>query len=165
MYRYPLSFALALALAFTVIPARAQTARVQKRVWTTEDVNALRSAGLISIVGPEEEAAPAPLRGPIYNSRLEDPAWYADQTAQLQAELDANATALAQARDNLAHARDLSGVTGSVSLDQPVLGVTPEDVIANLEEQTQELQAQLDDLADLARQNDIYPGVVRAAAG
>jgi hypothetical protein len=169
---YSLPLAFALALAFAATPARAQ-AQQTKRVWTTEDVNALSSAGLISIVGPQEETAPAPAaapvealvpqQGPIYDSRTEDPAWYADQAAQLQAQLDASMAALAQARDNLAQATNLSGVTGTVYLDQPSLGVTPEDVIANLEEQTRELQGQLDDLADLARRNDILPGVLREA--
>jgi hypothetical protein len=178
MFRYSFPLALALALTFAAISARAQT-RETKRVWTTEDVNALRSAGLISIVGPQEEAAPtagsapaaapaealAPQQGPIYSSRFEDPAWYAEQAAQLQAQLDASMTALAQAQDNLAQAANPSGTSGSVDLNQVPLGVMPDEVVANLEEQVRDVQSQLDDLADLARHNDIAAGVVRAAAG
>ena len=42
-------------------------------------------------------------------------------------------------------------------------GVTPEDVIAHLQAQVTETQSRLDELADLARRNDIAPGVLRAA--
>jgi hypothetical protein len=162
-----------MALTFAAIPARAQ-AQQGKRVWTTEDVSALAAQGLLSIVGQEAEAAPAAVlpaaattaqQWPVYNSRTEDPAWYADQAAKLRAELDASAAALAHAQDNLVQGRNLTGATGSVKLDADVLGVTPDDVIANLEEQVRGTQGQIDELADLARRNDIVPGVVRAAAG
>ena len=164
---YSLPFALVLALACSAIPAHAQQTG---RVWTNADMDDLRARGLISIIGPEvvaaPTAAPAATQFPIYASRTEDPAWYGEQAAALQVQLSARQTALAQAQDNLAQARSLRGITGSVNLvagDIP--GVTPEEVITNLEAQVREMQARLDDLSDLARRNDIAPGVVRSATG
>ena len=112
MFRDSLPLALVLALAFSLIPARAaqrpQRAPQTKRVWTTDDMADLRARGLISIVGQEAEAAPAvapaPTPGPAYASRMEDPAWYADQSAELQKQLRDHEADLAQARDNLARA-------------------------------------------------------------
>lgn len=176
MYRYTLPLTLILALAVCAVPGHAQ-AQQNKRVWTTTDVSELRSQGLISIVGAEEEAvapeatpeaAPtevaAAQQGPIYSSRFEDPEWYADQAAALQAQLDASKAALAQAQDNLAEVRGLRWATDGVDLNADSHGVTPDEVIANWEDQVRNLQNQLDDLADVARQNDIEPGVVRAAS-
>jgi hypothetical protein len=174
MLRYSLPLAVVLALACSAIPARAaqrpQASPQTKRVWTTDDMAGLRARGLISIVGLEAEAAPAPVvapastAGPIYASPLENPAWYADQSAELQKQLSAHETALAQARDSLAQARE--GVTsGGVNMAAgDTYGVTPNDVIAHLEAQTQETQSLLDELADLARRNGIAPGVLRSAA-
>jgi hypothetical protein len=173
MYRYSLPLALALALACSAIPLRAAQQAAQppqgKRIWTTDDMDQLRAQGLISIVGPEVEAtpaaapaAPSATPGPVYASRTEDPAWYADQAADLQTQLSARQTALAQAQDNLAQAGTPGGTSASVNLAAgDTVGVTPEEVIANLEAEVVETQARLDDLADLARRNDIAPGVLR----
>jgi len=42
------------------------------------------------------------------------------------------------------------------------VGVTPQAGIAILEAQVREVQYQLDELSDLARQNDIPPGDLRS---
>ena len=166
-YSLPLALALVLVLACAAIPARAQQG---KRIWTTDDMEDLRARGLISIVGPEtptapEAATPAPVPVPVrfYNTRTEDPVWYADQASELQAQLDATMTALVQARDSLAQARNLRGITGSVNLAQGNAGVTPEAGIVILEAQVLEARSRLDELADLARRNDIAPGILRGA--
>jgi hypothetical protein len=168
MLRYSLSLAL-VAAAFLAIPARAQQAPQTKR-WTNADMDDLRARGLISIVGQEAPAAPAaapaPPAGPVYATRLQDPAWYAEQTANLQIELGTRVFALAQAQTSLAEARSARGTTASINMAAgDTYGLTPEDVIANLQAQLHETQAQLDELADLARRNDIAPGVLRSAAG
>jgi hypothetical protein len=173
VYRYSLPLALALVLAPAAIPARAAAgakpaqAQQGKRVWTTDDMDDLRARGLISIVGTDAGTAPAaaaPAPVTTYNSRTEDPTWYADQARELQAQLDANVAALTQARDNLAEARSNRGTTGSVNLAESNVGVTPEAGIAILEAQVLEVQSRFDELADLARRNDIAPGVLRNAA-
>jgi len=100
---YPFTLAAVLALAIAIPSRAAEKPRPaqgnqnqSKKVWTNEDLDELHSRGLISIVGPEVTEAPAqpavtPSEPafPVYNSRLEDPEWYAEKAADLQAELDA----------------------------------------------------------------------------
>ncbi|HEV2521223.1 MAG TPA: hypothetical protein VGT24_02480 [Candidatus Acidoferrales bacterium] len=139
-----------------------------KKVWTNEDMDQLRARGLISIVGPEfsEAAQPAPAEAeaapsyPVYQSRLDDPEWYAEQAADLQAELDRRMADLQQEQDALALVKDRITQPG-LALDKPSVGVTPSAALAILQEQVQEVQNQLDELSDLARQHDIPPGVLR----
>src|SRR5579863_4012799 len=99
---FPLAAVLALLIACASQaaekPRPAQGNQNQpKKVWTNDDMDQLRSRGLISIVGQEvtapatqAPAAPAETEPtfPVYASRLDDPSWYADQAAKLQAELD-----------------------------------------------------------------------------
>jgi hypothetical protein len=127
----------------------------------------LRARGLISIVGPEvnEAATPAATAPsepafPFYNSRLEDPEWYAEKAADLQAELDKRQAALREQQTALVQAADRITQPG-VAMDKPTTGVTPQAAIAILEAQVGEVQSQLDELGDLARQNNIPPGVLR----
>lgn len=163
MYRYSLPLIFALALACSAIPAHAQQTR---RLWTNADMDALRARGLISIVGSEPEAAPAaaplPTEFPVYTSRTQDPAWYAEQAADLQTQLGTRASALAQAQDNLLQARDGRGITGSFDMAVgDTYGITPGERIAFLESQVQETQARLNELADMARRNEIPAGMLR----
>jgi hypothetical protein len=173
MHRYSLSLTLALALTGLAISARAaeaaEPAQAQqaRRVWSNDDLDELRARGLISIV-PAEEAPAAPTAAPpaapptpVYASRMQDPAWYSGQAAELQAQLDANMAALLQARAGLAQARSLRQTTGGINLAQESIGITPEDGMAILEARVGQVQSQLDELADLARRNNIPPGVLR----
>ena len=180
-YPFALAAVLALAIAF---PSRAaeKTRPAQgkqnqtKKVWTNDDMDQLRARGLISIAGPEvneaattaatspAESAPAIAPSepsyPIYNSRLEDPAWYAQKAADLQAELDQREAALREEQMALALAADRITQPG-VDMDKPSIGVTPAAALAILEAQVNEVQSELDELSDLARQHDIPPGVLR----
>jgi hypothetical protein len=174
MRAYPFAltalFALAIASPSRAAekPRPAQANQNQpKKVWTNDDMDQLRSRGLISIVGPEfsEAAAPAetaPLQPafPVYNSRLEDPAWYAEKAADLQAELEKRQAALLEQQTAIAQAAN--GITQpGIALDKPNAGVTPDAGVAILTAQVLEVQNQLDELSDLARQNNIPPGVLR----
>jgi hypothetical protein len=167
-----------LVLAFSIPshaaekPRPAQGTPTQaKKIWTNEDLDQLRSRGLISIVGPEVSAAnestsstataPSEPSFPVYNSRLDDPGWYAQQAVDLQAELDKREAALQQEQMALANAAD--GITQpGVAMDKPTIGVTPDAALAILEAQVNDVQSQLDELGDLARQHDIEPGVLRS---
>ncbi len=174
-YPFPLAAALALLIACSSQaaekPRPAQGNQNQpKKVWTNDDMDQLRSRGLISIVGQEtpEPAAQAPAPAepaettfPVYESRLDDPEWYADQAADLQAELDQRVAALQQEQEALALAKDRITQPG-VAMDKPSVGVTPEAAIALLEADVSDVQNQLDDLGDLARQHNIAPGVLRS---
>ena len=153
-------------------PRPAQSNQNQaKKVWTNDDMDQLRARGLISIVGPEvNEAAtpaapavaPAPSEPafPVYNSRLEDPEWYAEKAAELRAELDEREAALQEQQTAMAQA--VEGITQpGVAMDQPTIGVTPQAALAILEAQVNEVESLLDELSDLARQNNIPPGDLR----
>ncbi len=171
-YPFPLAAVLALLIACSSQaaekPRSAQGNQNQpKKVWTNDDMDQLRVRGLISIVGQEAArpatqapAAPAETPFPVYASRLDDPEWYADQAADLQAELDQRVAALQQEREALALAKDRITQPG-VAMDEPSIGVTPDGAIALFQAQVQEVQSRLDELSDLAQQHDIPPGVLR----
>ena len=168
MRRFLLPLTLGFALVAIAIPLRAaeeaHPAQGQqgKRVWTNEDLEELRARGLISIVGTVPAAAPAaPPQAVRYSSRTEDPAWYADQASELQAQLNERMAALLLAREGLVQARSLRQTTGGINLAQANVGVTPEEGMAILEARVSEVQSRFDELADLARRNDIPPGLLR----
>jgi hypothetical protein len=170
MRTYPFPVAAILALTFALPshaaqnPIPAQAAKT-KKVWTNDEMDQLRARGLISTfnVAPETTAqAPAAPSAPgTYTTRFEDPDWYAEQAAILQAELDKREAALGEAQTYLAQAA--AGITQpGVAMDKSNVGVTPEAGIDVLKAQASEVQSQLDELNDLARQNNIPPGVLRS---
>jgi hypothetical protein len=175
-YYFPLAAVLALAIAFPSCaaekPRPAQGNQNQpKKVWTNDDMDQLRPRGLISTFAPGVNpaappvatavaSAPAEAAFAVYNSRLEDPEWYAEKAADLQAELDRREAALQEQQLAMAQAVDRITQPG-LALDRPTIGVTPQAALAILEAQVSEVQSQLDELSDLARQNNIPPGVLR----
>jgi hypothetical protein len=172
-YTVPLAVAFVVAFALTSLaaekPRPAKSDQNQPRkVWTNDDMDQLRSRGLISIVG--QEAAPPAAQAPasqaettlpVYASRLDDPEWYAEKAADLQAELDMREEALREQQTAIALAADQRITDPGVSMDKGSPGLTPAEGVANLQAQMQEIQSQLDALSDLARQHDIAPGVLR----
>ena len=171
IYLFPLAAILALAIALPSRaaekprPAQAAQSKQAKKVWTDDDMDQLRARGLITTfsIAPETtaQAPAAPPEPATYASRLEDPAWYAQQASDLQAELDKREAALREAQANLAQAAE--GVTQpGIAMDKKNPGITPEAGIDVLEAQVLEVQNQLDELSDLARQNNIPPGVLRS---
>jgi|HubBroStandDraft_3_1064219.scaffolds.fasta_scaffold758165_1 hypothetical protein len=171
-YPFPLAAILALLIACSSQaaekPRSAQgNQNPPKRVWTNDDTDQLRARGLISIVGQKlaepatkAPAAPNETTFPVYASRLDDPEWYAHKAAGLQAELDKREAALREQQAAIALAADRITEPG-LALDKDNAGVTPAAGVANLQAQVQEVQRQLDELSDLARQHDIPPGVLR----
>lgn len=176
---FPLAAALALVVAYPSQaakkphPARAsqspsnQSPSKIKKVWTNEDLEQLRDRPLISIVGQEPTGAaaqaPAPTVEvfPVYESRLDDPEWYRSKATELQGALDDAMGALQQEVAALAQAQDRNTAPG-VALDKPSVGVTPDAALALLQAHVDDVQMQLDELSDLARQHDIDPGVLRS---
>jgi hypothetical protein len=107
------------------------------------------------------QARRAPAERATFASKTEDPGWYADQAAMLQAELDKREAALRNAQASLALVKERMTQPG-IAMDQGNPGVTPESGIAILEAQVREVQDRLDELSSLARQNDIPPGDLRS---
>jgi hypothetical protein len=172
IHTFVIAAVLSLAFAFSSHAAEkphpAQGNQSQpKKVWTNDDMDQLRVRGLISIVGQEvSEAAtqpavaPSESAAPVYNSRLEDPTWYAEKAADLQAELEKREAALRE--QQMAIALATKGITQpGIAMDKKNAGVTVAAGIAILEAQVQEVQNQMDELSNLARENGIPPGVLR----
>lgn len=159
--------AVTLGLLSVAIPLRAAngphagTNRQNKVVWTDDDLERLHSLGLICIVGPSNEATPNSAPQPQPYVKTQDPEWYAEQAAQLRDELERRQAQLDGYRQAIEDARDLKKTTGGINLDDGDLGITPEAGIEILQERVNDTQANLDALEDLARRNDIEPGMLR----
>jgi hypothetical protein len=174
-----------MTLSTLAIPLRAaNTPRAGKTegtpvVWTNEDLERLRGLGLISVVGqdPEEatadeatadevtadDAAPSPYMDPQDPGYVEtqDPEWYFEQASDLRAELERREDRLQRYLQAIEDARALKTTTGGINLAQGDIAITLEDGIDLLQWRVYETQSDLDDLEDLARRNDIPPGVLR----
>ena len=168
IYPFPLATILALAIAFPSRAAekpRPAQANQNQKVWTNDDMDRLHTQGLITTFGPSPEttaqAPPASPEPATFTPRTEDPTWYAEQSAILQTELDIRLAALRDAQTNLAQTADRITQSG-IAMDKNNPGITPEAGIAVLEAQVLEVQSQLDELSDLARQNNIPPGDLRS---
>ena len=175
-YNLPLAAALALLLASSSYaagkPRTPQSNQTRpKKIWTNADMDDLRARGLITLAGPEfpevtQPAAVAPAEAqatpefPVYQSRLDDPEWYAEQAANLQTELDQAMADLKQQQDAIVLAKGRITQAG-LALDRENAGITPDSGLAVLQERVQEIQNQLDDLSNLARQHSISPGALR----
>ena len=176
MRNYPFPLAAAVLLAVVCASHAAEKPRSApqnrnqtKKVWTNDDMEQLRERGLISIVGQEPSQAAAPSAAssvteqatyPVYESRLDDPEWYAKTAADLQDQLDRATADLQQEQEALSLAKDRITQPGVV-LNAPSAGVTPEAALDVLQARVREIQNNLDDLADLARQHGIPPGDLR----
>jgi hypothetical protein len=132
-------------------------------VWTNENLERLRGHSLISVVGqvPEEATADVAAPGTAPNDRTQDPEWYVEQGATLRDELERRQAQLREYQQALEDARSLKSTTGGVNLDEGDVGITPEAGIEILHQRLNETQAELDGLEDLARRNDIPPGILR----
>jgi hypothetical protein len=174
------SFFFASAAAISIVPgARAQnktpTYRVEvvaSRVWSNDDMDALRAKGLISTFDTSANAAPNAQTGQSVSSsdvsasrepliRERDPQWYAQEAARLQAELENRQVALLKYAQALQEVKNPDLTASGIDLDKGNIGITPQAGIEILEANVTEVSKQLDGLADLARVNGISPGVLR----
>ena len=137
------------------------TAKPSVMVWTNEDLGKLHALGLISIVGQinDEESATGSL--PETYQQEQDPAWYADQAAQLRGELEDRQEQLREYRQAIDDTRSLKDTPGGVNFDDGDNCLTPRACTQLLQQYVNELQANLVELEDLARRNGIPPGVLR----
>ncbi len=169
MNRY-LTFPLAISVTLSTLatPLRAANkprgGEMEKTtaVWTNEDLERLRAPGLISIVGQPatvEDASPAATPSPYV--AIHDSEWYAEEAATLRGELERRQARLTEYQRALEDVRSLQETTGGINLDEGDVGITPEAGIEILRQRVEETQSKLDALEDLARLNDIEPGVLR----
>jgi hypothetical protein len=136
-----------------------------KKIWTNDDLDALREHGGVSVVGNSGGAsggttasAPGTTGNPPAVSREKDPIWYKKQLAPLYAKLDVLNQAIANAQ------AAVSGDTrGSDSVNLGTMGImaTPQDQLKQLQQQQQAVQDQIDALLDMARHNGVAPGDLR----
>ena len=130
--------------------------------WTNEDLQRLSKVpGLISAVGQPSTEATQSVDAPASHSITKDPNWYAARAASLGAQLEAEQADLRKFTQALDDARELKSTTGGVNLAEDDIGITPEATIEILQNRVRETQKELGALEDLARQNDIPPGVLR----
>ena len=130
--------------------------------WTNEDLQRLNKVpGLISVVGQPSTEASQSAYAPAPHSMTEDPNWYAVRAVSLKARLEAEQADLRKFTQTLDDARELKSTTGGVNLAEDDIGITPEATIEILQNRVRETQRELVALKDLARQNDIPPGVLR----
>jgi hypothetical protein len=162
------SLAISITLSALAIPLRAankpRAGKTEKAtvLWTNEDLERLRPLGVISIVGQPntQEGSAAAALPPLY-VQTQDPEWYAEQAARLRGELERRKAQLGWYRQAIEDARNLKTMPGGMNLDDGNIGITPEAGIEILQQRVSETQSELDVLEDLARHNDIPPGVLR----
>ena len=162
-----LYYAVSLGLVAAVMPLRAanrphaEPGSQNTMIWTNDDLEKLHSLGLISVVGRIDEKKPKSAPAPEPYVRTDDPEWYAVQAAKLRDELERRQTQLSEYRQAIDDARSLRKTMGGINLDEGDLAITPEAGIEILERHVSEVQAEINDLEDLARRHDIQPGTLR----
>ena len=185
-FRFVAAAALCLALATPAVtlagggpakPAAAAKPDVQqKRVWTNDDVERLNPAFDPNAPRISSAASALPVRAarPLLPAPMtiapsapldpqQDPAWYAQQLAPLESELasiDSREEELRQFR-----ASGATIATAGLVLNAPCEGITTDNLISQLEARRQEIAAEIDDLGDTARRNDMPPGILVEGRG
>lgn len=130
--------------------------------WTNEDLQRLdKVPELISVVGQPMTKASQVVNAPARHSTTEDPNWYAARAASLNTRLEAEEADFRKFTQALDDARGLKSTTGGVNLAEDDIGITPEATVEILQNRVRETQREFGALEDLARQNDIPPGVLR----
>jgi hypothetical protein len=158
--------AIASAGATTPASPKPRPDRITVKVWTNEDLEALRPQ-----VEPANEPAPpnteppaeiVTLRSPDVLPPEKDPRWYAQQLATLDSEL----SRVTSEEDELLHFRETStGLPTGLNVVSPCKGITTDNRIAQLEGRRDEILQELDTLADTARVNDMPPGILVEGRG
>lgn len=133
-----------------------------RETWTNDNLERLSKVpGLISVVGPAVAEVVRDAEAPTPQSQTQDPAWYAAQAAALNARLEAEQADLHGFTQALEDARELKSTTGGMNLAEDDIGITPEATVEILQNRLSETQSELDALEDLARKNNIAPGILR----
>jgi len=160
-------YAITLGFVAVAIPLRAAnrphvgTDSQNGKVWTNDDLERLHSLGLISIVGQIDQEDSKPVTASSEYVKTQDPEWYAQESARLRDELGRRRAELDRYRRAIDDARSLETTTSGIDLNGDDVGITPQAGIENLQQRASETERQLDGLEDLARRNDMPPGLLR----
>lgn len=160
-------YAATLGFVAVAIPLRAanrphvRTDSQNGMVWTNENLERLHNRGLISIIGQIDQEEPKPVTASSEYVKTQDPEWYAEESARLRDELERRRAELDRYRRAINDARSLETTTTGVDLNGGDVGITPQAGIENLQQRVSETETQLDGLEDLARRNDMPPGLLR----
>lgn len=150
----------------------------QKKVFTNDDIDQMwpkeqGSTSSAQASAPSVSTAPR-VRRSVGASRAtrviivpvspqQDPLWYATQVEALGAELDSISSREASLRDFRATGTG-PGLTIGLQFDAPCDGITTDNAIAQLELRRREIEQQIDELQDTARQNGVSPAVFQNPA-
>ncbi|HEY4710836.1 MAG TPA: hypothetical protein VIH46_11750 [Candidatus Acidoferrales bacterium] len=141
----------------------------QKKIWTNDDVERLNPEFVIgrarepvtNSAASAQSAPPAP-SSVVPIDPQQDPQWYAQQVTALDAEL----AAMDSREEQLREFRSTSaGLPTGLVLNAPCEGITTDNLIAQLESRRQEIAQQIDALGDLARENNLPPGILAEGRG
>ncbi len=169
MFCLALAFGPSAALAQEKPPVQ-QPPKKEKKVWTNEDLEALRATVPLSAPGPgaaapaaaPAEGAPAAEAAPAGTgeaySRQNDPAWYRQRATSLRAELDRIDGEIRRLQNFKSNPS--SGTTG-LALGKDNLSLTPENQIEQLEARRRQVQQELDDLEAEARRKGFTSSLPR----
>ena len=125
------------------------------KVWTNDDVGALRNNDNVSVVGNNAGAKKTSASSQS-NSYEKDPAWYRKQLAPLQADVEKLDFQIAKLKEFIKG--------GNVGEAQPFnyhLPGNPQDQLNQLEKKRQTDAARIDDLMDRARHNGVEASALR----
>lgn len=142
---------------------------IQKKIWTNDDVARLNPAfsgtRVAQAAAARSQVQPAIARPGAAATVMisppdpqKDPGWYAQQVTSLEAELAAVESHEAELQRYRASGSTIS--TSGLVLNAPCVGITTDNLIAQLDVQRQDIEQQIDSLGDLARSNGIAPGVL-----
>jgi len=135
------------------------------KVWTNEDVEALgpRFEAVRQTPPPSQQEAALTVK--VVSAALrpeQNPQWYAQQLAPLEAEL---ASVSEQASD-LRHFRATStGLPTGLNIVAPCEGITTDNLISQLEARRREILEEIDALAVTAQANGMPPGILVEGRG
>jgi hypothetical protein len=147
----------------------------EKKVYTNDDIDRMwpkeQAAANDAQAVPVSASVPAQARRPgaVYRATIvpvspeQNPVWYAAQIESLYAELDSLSDREASLRDFRATGTTDPGVTVGLKFDAPCEGITTDNAIQQLAIRRQEIEQQIDELQDTARQNGVSPAVFQNA--
>lgn len=146
----------------------------QKKVWTNDDVERLNpefvadrapdssTGSAVAVPATSVKSAPRAAISVAPLDPQQDPRWYAQQVTALDAEL----AAIDSREDQLREFRATSaGLPTGLVLSAPCEGISTDNLIAQLESRRQEIAEQIDSLGDLARENNLPPGILVEGPG